>query len=191
MKIVMIFYISILGILVFPIITNAQTLDSELNLKLQEVAPNMPERPEEGSLMDHPDYRMAMDKWVADYPHEFEKAVALDASLNIFAPPKSRDPRSGDRPLSEPPLNFLPPFMKYPVNESKPVFIDNHNPDYDSLVYKRKLQHWYYLYDTIGYLSKYGPLPDIADSIKGLTHPDQFAPEVDTGQYLHYYPEFE
>ncbi|MEX0812755.1 MAG: hypothetical protein WD048_11115 [Chitinophagales bacterium] len=163
--------------------------ENKPNNTISEVAPNMPERPE-GELIELHDYRMAMDEWVAEYPEEFKKAVAIDASLNVFAPIKSRAPKPGDRPLSLPPVGTLPAFMNYPVNETKPYFIDNNNPDYDSLVYKRKLQHWYYEFNKETYVQKYGELPTIPDSIEIISHPNQFPTEVDTSQYKGYYPEF-
>lgn len=181
-------YYMLLTILILTPVFVGFGQDSEVK-DIKNIAPHMPDRPD-GELMELDEYRFAMDQWVMNYPEEFEKAVALDASLNVFAPMKSRAAKPDDRPLTLPPVGTLPAFMNYPVNKTKPYFVDNNNPDYDSLVFKRKLQHWYFLFDKELYLDKYGELPNIPDSVEILTHPDQFAPEVDKSQYEGYYPEF-
>ena len=59
----------------------------------------------------------------------------------------------------------------------------------DSVVFRNKLQHWYYLHDTVGYKKHYGDLPLINAFPNPVHHPDDLGDEL-LEKEKQYYPEF-
>ena len=91
--------------------------------------------------------------------------------------------------VNDRPPTHNPPFMRYPVTEIKPVFIGGIDLDMDSTVYRNKLMHWYFLFDTQSYKKLYGKLPVIKDFPKPIYHPDELGEEL-LEKEKKYYPEF-
>jgi len=150
------------------------------------VAPNVPEY-----LYSHTEenekYKEVVLEWIYSFPDEFDAAKELDSRMNLYV----HWAMQGDHKRKDgTTLYGNPPFMYMPVNEHKPVFIDTHNPDQDSLVYKEKLKNWYFNQPTQDFERLYGERPEVLPYPKLITHPSQFSDAVGTSNYEFYYPEF-
>ena len=155
-------------------------------LGVTDVAPHIPQRPD-------PEYyeanreevdNMFLD-WIDQYPEEFEAAKQIDLGLNMY----NYIVEHGMIELNDP-SQYNPTFVLYPVNETKPSYIDLGFPDYDQRVFDRKLEHWYFKFDKEGYVQKYGELPVVSND-RGpypVNHPDDFDPSIPWEKA--HYPEF-
>ena len=149
------------------------------------VAPSVPEYLFTHSV-ENEEYKAIVVEWIYANPDEFDKAKMIDARLHgyvnwaIKAEGKSRD----EGPFGN------PNFVYYPVNELRPVFIDTHNPDQDSLIFRNKTQNWFFQNDKGYYVETYGPLPEILGYPKPINHPDEFSAAYDRSNIDWYYPEF-
>lgn len=149
------------------------------------VAPNVPEY-----LFSHQEenkeYKEVVVGWIYEHPDEFDAAKMIDARLHGYVhwAVQAEGANKGDGPYGN------PTFVYYPVNENRPVFIDTHNTDQDSLVYNHKTQNWYFQYHKDQYEEHYGELPKILPYPKPIMHPNEFSKEYGISNYEWYYPEF-
>ncbi len=125
---------------------------------IKNVAPHIPNRPNRLDRFNNDEesmnHRVAMDKWVKDYPEEFKQSLTLDSYLHIFTPD------TGKIEFKKDPWPY-PDFMRYPVTTLKPELYNTGNPEKDKFVFDQMTQHWYFKYDKPGYEKLYGHLPVI------------------------------
>ncbi len=60
----------------------------------------------------------------------------------------------------------------------------------DTVIYRNKLQHWYYLFDKKDYVNIYGELPEVNAFPKPVYNPDELGDEITEEEKKFYYPEF-
>ena len=182
----------VLSLYVFCLCFN---LKSQVNYDLYtdeiiKLAPNIPSKAD-GISIDDPDYIRQMNVWAKKYPEEFEKCKKILPAFALFEPTNYnvKDNGMGVLSVNSRPPNHNPPFMRYPVGKQIPIFIGGINPGMDSVVYRNKLQHWYYLNDSLNYVSKYGEYPEIKKFPKPIYHPNDYEKELNA-QQKKYFPEF-
>lgn len=148
------------------------------------VAPNVPEY-----LFSHSEvndeYKEVVVQWIYDFPEEIDKAKMLDFRLHEYinwAINPNNEPKGGNSYGN-------PPFVYFPVNQYKPVFLSTNNTDQDSLVFRNKLQNWYLQNDPDVYQTIYGDLPALIPYPKLISHPNQI-PSSQRDTYEMYFPEF-
>ena len=170
----------------FVIAQDVQPRSERYNFYTEEiraVAPNIPVQPEL-DIKDAQEYRMLMELWAFKYPDEYRAVWKLNRRVSLFEPIGAIDTDSNNDMVS---LSQIPPFMRYPVGKDKPVFIVVFHDDKDTIFYENRLRNWYYQFDRKGYISNYGPLPDLNIYPKALAHPDELNLPA---EFNAYFPEF-
>ena len=158
--------------------------------EIQKLAPNIPSKAE-GVSIDNPSYVKEMNIWATNYPEEYEKCKRVLPAFALFEPMNYNVKDNGMGVLSgnSRPPTHNPPFMRYPVGKQKPIFIGGINIGMDSVCYRNKLQHWYYLNDSLNYIRIYGIYPEIKKFPKPIYHPNDYEEELNEKQ-KQYFPEF-
>ncbi len=158
--------------------------------EILKLAPNIPSK-SDGVSIDDPYYVREMNIWAEKYPEEFEKCKKVLPAFALFEPMNYnvKDNGMGVMSVDSRPPTHNPPFMRYPVGKQKPIFIGGINSGMDSVVYRNKLQHWYYLNDSLNYVTIYGEYPKIKKFPKPIYHPDDYEEELNAKQKK-YFPEF-
>jgi hypothetical protein len=150
------------------------------------VSPALPEYFLSNPKPSDPNYKAEVVSWIYSDPNGFDKAKMMDGRLHEYVhwamkvEGKSRD----EGPFGN------PPFVYYPVNENRPVFIDTKNPDQDSLIFRHKTQNWYFNFHMEEYKELYGKLPEILPYPAPINHPDDFPADYGRSNIDWYYPEF-
>lgn len=151
--------------------------------EIRSVAPNIPTQPNM-DISKAQEYISLMELWASEFPDEYKAVWRLNRRVSLFEPIGAIDKDSNNDMVS---LGEIPPFMRYPVGKVKPVFIAVFHDDKDTIFYENRLRNWYCQYDRNGYISNYGPLPDLTIYPKPLSHPDELSLPV---EFNAYFPEF-
>lgn len=104
----------------------------------------MPEKPDSDDPAAIKMYEAKKLRWSIAHPEEYkamQRSTASNQKAVVTAPP------------------VFPKFLSYPTSREMPLKIETGNATEDQLLYDLRLQHWYFLFDQVGYVAKYGPLP--------------------------------
>lgn len=104
----------------------------------------MPEMPNTDDPAAIKMYQAKKLRWSIAHPEEYKAMQQSPASSQKVT-------------ASQPPV--FPKFLSYPTSREMPRKIDSGNASEDQLLFDLRVQHWYFLFDQVGYVAKYGPLP--------------------------------
>ena len=163
----------------------AQSRSSRYNFysdEIRAVAPNIPAQPDIDIAKAH-EYSREMEQWAADFPNEYQAVRQINRRVALF------EPISNTASEGEPMVSFGADlaFLRFPVGEEKPVFIELLKEDLDTVFYEGRLKHWYFLNDKKTFVDKYGPLPEDRFLNKRVSHPDSLYLPASMKPY---FPEF-
>ena len=115
----------------------AQPRSSRYNFysdEIRAVAPNIPAQPDIDIAKAH-EYSREMEQWAADFPNEYQAVRQINRRVALF------EPIANTASEGEPMMSFGSDlaFLRFPVGEEKPVFIELLKEDLDTVFYEGRL----------------------------------------------------